>query len=422
MARLADHPGYRKFWVSDTISSFGTYLTSVAMPLVATFTLQVTEAQFGLITGTRYAPYLLFGLIAGVFADRHRRRPVLVGMDFGRFVLLSLLTLLIVAGWLSFWLLIVFVFVFGTMSLFYEAAHQSYLPRLVPVDALPKANARLELSSYLAQTTGPFLAGAIIRLSSVPVALFTDALSYLVSGVLLARIKVAEPAPQRTERHLINELREGLSWVYGHRILAPYAITLHLRFLFASMASVAFTLFVLHGLEPGLSAAEAGFRLGIVLAIGGVGAVVGNAVSAVAARFGVGRLVMAERTLEPLGWALAALAVSGLAGWAMVAVSQFVVWVALGLSGPHTMGYRQAVTPDRLQGRMNATIRSLNWGMLTIGAPIGGWLVQQTSYRGTLWIAIAGMMLSAIAALASPLRHARHPETSVSSLDDRLSA
>lgn len=131
---------------------------------------------------------------------------------------------------------------------------------------------------------------------------------------------------------------------------------------------------------------------------------------------------MAERTLEPLGWSVAALAVSGFAGWAMVAVSQFVVWVALGLSGPHTMGYRQAVTPDRLQGRMNATIRSLNWGMLTIGAPIGGWLVQQTSYRGTLWIAIAGMMLSAIAALASPLRHARHPETSVSSLDDRLSA
>jgi predicted MFS family arabinose efflux permease len=168
------------------------------------------------------------------------------------------------------------------------------------------------------------------------------------------------------------------------------------------MASVVFTLLVLQGLEPGLSEKEAGFRLGVVLAIGGVCAVVGSLVSGAVGPFGVGRLLITGRWLTVAGWALAAVAVSGLAGWALVAASQFVVWFAIGMSSPHELGYRQAVTPDRLQGRMNATIRSLNWGTLTIGAPVGGLLAQRLGYRDALWLAIAGMALTSMAATLSP--------------------
>ncbi|GIH10973.1 hypothetical protein Rhe02_90400 [Rhizocola hellebori] len=409
MARLLDQPGYARFWTSETVSTFGTYVSAVAMPLVASFTVRATEFEFGLLTGARYAPYLAFGLLAGVIADRYRRRPLLISMDLGRFLLLGLLTGLLFSGTLTLYSLMAFVALAGTMSLFYEAAHQSYLPRLVQPDVLPRANARLQLSGFVAQTTGPLLGGSLIRLIGLPLSLAVDACSYLASAVLLATIKRPEPAPEVRPRHLKTELREGLSWVYRHRVLAPYAVTLHAHFLFESMASVVFTLLVLQGLEPGLPEKEAGFRLGVVLAIGGVGAVAGSWASGWAGRLGMGRLLVRGRWLAVLGWALAAVAGSGSAGWVMAAASQFVVWFAIGLSSPHELGYRQAVTPDRLQGRMNATIRSLNWGMLTIGAPVGGLLTQSLGYRGALWLATTGIALTALAATLSPVRHARHP-------------
>ncbi|MET8832992.1 MFS transporter [Micromonospora sp. NPDC004540] len=410
MERLFGHPGYARFWTADTVSTFGTYLTTVALPVVVIATLGGGDVEVGLVNGARWLPYLLFGLLAGVVADRYRRRPILVGTDLARAVLLALVAVLALLGALNLPVLVVLVAAFGTLSLLYEAAHQSYLPRLVPPAALTRANARLEQSTSVAQTTGPFLGGAVVAALGAPVALLADAVSYLLSGLLLATIRRPEPAPAPESRHLGRELREGLSWVYRHPVLAPYALTLHARFLFASLASTAFTLFVLRGLDPGLPEQRAALGLGAVLALGGVGAVVGNALSDRAGRYGAGRAILLERVVEPLGWTLAALALTGRAGWVMVGAAQFLVWCALGVSGPNEMGYRQAVTPDRLQGRMNATIRSLNWGMLTVGAPLGGLLAAHLGHRAAIGIGAGGMALAAVVAVLSPLRTARHPE------------
>ena len=410
MAGVFGHPGYARFWAADTVSTFGTYVTTVALPIVAIVTLRATDAQVGLINGARWLPYLLFGLLAGVVADRYRRRPILVATDVARAALLALIAVLALSGALNVPALTLLVAVFGVLSLLYEAAHQSYLPRLVPPAALTPANARMEQSASLAQTTGPFLGGSLVAAVGAPLAMVVDAVSYLVSGVLLATIRRDEPAPRADRRHLGRELREGLSWVYRHPVLGPYAVTLHARFLFASVASTVFTLFVVRGLDPGLAPDRAAFGLGVVLAVGGVGAVVGNSLSHLVGRWGAGRAIVLERVVEPLGWTLVALAATGTAGWVMVGAAQFVVWLALGVSGPNEMGYRQAVTPDRLQGRMNATIRSLNWGMLTIGAPVGGLLAEQIGYRPAIGLAVLGMAVAATVAVLSPLRHARHPE------------
>ncbi|MFE9694665.1 MFS transporter [Micromonospora sp. NPDC005806] len=410
MTRLFGHPGYARFWTADTVSTFGTYLTTVALPLLAIVALDASDAEVGLVNGARWTPYLLFGLLAGVVADRHRRRPILVATDLARAALLALIAALALLGALRVPLLMVLVAAFGALSLLYEAAHQSYLPRLVRPAALTRANARMEQSASLAQTTGPFLGGAVVAAVGAPVAMLVDAVSYLASGLLLATIRRPEPAPAPARRQLGRELREGLSWVYRHRVLAPYALTLHARFLFASMASTAFTLLVVRGLDPELPAERAAVGLGVVLALGGVGAVVGNALSHRVGRWGAGRAILLERVVEPLGWTLAALAVTGTAGWIMVGAAQFVVWLALGISGPNEMGYRQAVTPDRLQGRMNATIRSLNWGMLTVGAPFGGLLAAHLGHRPAIRVAVAGMAVAATVAVLSPIRTARHPE------------
>lgn len=409
------YPGYARFWTADTVSTFGTYVTSVALPTLAVVTMKADDLQVGLINGARWLPYLLFGLLAGAVADRRRRRPILVTTDLARGVLLGAVAGLAAAHMMDVYGLIAFVAVFGVLSLFYEAAHQSYLPRLVPPESLTVANARLEQTTAIAQTTGPLLGGSLVAAVGAPISMIVDAVSYLLSGLLLATIRQTEPEPvPRSHRGKLRaEIKEGLGFVYRHPVLRYSSPTLHARFLFASMISTIFTLFVLRGLNPGTPSTRAALGLGLVLSAGGAGAVIGNAFAGRAARWGVGRVIVGERLAEPVAWTLAALAVSGIAGWAMLAAAQFLVWVGLGMSGPNEMAYRQVVTPDRLQGRVNATIRSSNWGMFTLGSPLGGLLAAHLGYRPALWIAIAGMAAAATVAACSPLRGARLPGAAV---------
>jgi MFS family permease len=408
MAGLFTHPGYPRFWSADAVSMFGTYITTVALPTLAVVTLKASDVQVGLLNGARWMPYLLFGLLAGVVADRYRRRPLLVATDLLRGGLLALVAGLAVARLMSVYGLMVFVVVFGTLSLLYEAAHQSYLPRLVPPSALRQANARLEQTTAVAQTTGPFLGGSLVAAIGAPLSMIVDAVSYLASGMLLASIRQPEPkASVRATRSLRADLREGLGYVYRHPVLRSFALTLHARFLCASVLSTVFTLFVLRSPDLGASSPKAALGLGLVLACGGVGAVAGNALSAAVGRWGAGRVIVGGRLAEPFAWTLAACAAAGTAGWTMVAAAQFFVWVALGVSGPDETAYRQSVTPDRLQGRMNATIRSLNWGMFTVGGPLGGLFAAGIGFRPALWIAISGLAAAATAAAWSPLRTAR---------------
>jgi MFS family permease len=409
MTRLFAFPGYARFWSADTVSTFGTYITVVALPTLAVVVLKASDTQVGLLNGARWTPYLLFGLLAGVIADRYRRRPILVAMDLLRGSLLGLIAALAAAHMVTIYELAGFVFVFGSLSLLYDAAHQSYLPRLVPPSSLMVANARLEQTTALAQTTGPFLAGSLVGTIGAPWAMMIDAVSYLGSGLTLATIRVPEPVPDAESRNLQKELREGVRFVYRDPVMRAYALTMHARFLFASIISTVFTLFVLRGPGLGAGRSSAAFGLGLVLAAGGVGAVLGNGLSGRLGRgrHGVAPVMIGERVVEPFAWALAALAVSGPAGWAMVAAAQFLAWVALSASGPHEMAYRQSATPDRLQGRVNATVRSLNWGMITFGAPIGGLLAQHLGYRPAMWAGIGGMAVSGVVAALSPMRRAR---------------
>ncbi|WP_246258255.1 MFS transporter [Amycolatopsis anabasis] len=343
-------------------------------------------------------------MLAGVLVDRHRR-PVLIGADLARAALLGLIPLLAVTGLLSMPVLCALVAVFGALSLVYDAAHQSYLPRLVPAPLLTAANARLEQTSSVAQTAGPMLAGWLVKAIGAPVAILVDAASYLASGLVLATLRTREPVPRAESRDLRRELREGLSWVYRHRMLAPLAVTSHAWFLCTGMVSTVSAVFVLG--ELGFDAVA----LGLTYALGGVGGVLGAALSGPATRrFGPGRAIVAGRWVTPVAYGLIPLATTGTAGLVLLCGAQFLFGFSIGLDGPAEMGYRQSVTPDRLQGRMNATMRSLNRGMIVLGAPLGGALADGLGNRTALWIAVTGLIVQAIAISLSPLRHARSPE------------
>ncbi|MFE2868623.1 MFS transporter [Embleya sp. NPDC059259] len=401
MSRLVDLPGYLRLWTASTVSCFGTYVTILALQILAAVTLHATAFELGVLSAARWLPYLLFGLVAGVLVDRYRRKPILVGTDLGRAALLGMIPLLYLADRLTMTALVVFVFAFGTLSLVFEAANQSYLPRLVPRELLASANARLQQSDSVAQTTGPLLGGILVKAVGAPVAMLVDAASYLASGLLLASITDPEPVRRAERRDLRAELREGLSWVYRHRTLGPMALTSHGRFLFTGMLSTVYVLYVLRELDIGA------LGLGITYACAGVGAVLGTTFSTWAGRrFDVGPTMVASRALAPLAWMVVPLTTAGPGALWAVSAAQFVLWLGLGTEGPTEMGYRQSVTPDRLQGRMNATIRSLNWGVIAIGAPLGGLLADTAGYRTALWIAIAGLALSVLALAFSRFRDA----------------
>lgn len=401
MTRLRDHDGYGRFWAASTVSDFGTYVTTLALQVLVVVNLHATSTEVGLVTGARWLPYLLVGMVAGVLADRYRRRPLLVGSDLARAVVLSLIPLLALLDLLTIPLLLALLLVFGTLSVVNDAAHQSFLPRLVSPVALTAANARLEQSAAVAQTTGPVLSGGLIAAIGAPFAILVDSASYLASGLILSTVRVVEPRGSSEHRHLWRELREGLSYVYRHPMLAPYALTSRAWFMVNNMLGPVFVLFVLRdlGFSP--------LSLGLAYAVGGVGGVFGSQLSGRAAdRFGVGRVVIFDRFMSPVSFVFVVLASAGSGAWFMVAAGQFVFWFAISLGGPVELGYRQSVTPDHLQGRMNATIRSMNWGLTSVGALGGGLLGDAIGYRPTLWLGIAGLTLVATALALSRFRHA----------------
>lgn len=399
------YPAFVRLWLAGTVSWLGTFTFGLALQLLLIETLDADQAAIGLVRSAQWVPALAIGMLAGVLIDRVRRRPVLVAADtvtalatggIGALALTGLLTVPILAG---------LVALIGAASMFYHAAHQSYLPRLVPTRLLPVANARIEQTMTAAEAIGPLVAGALVRFLSAPVAILFNAVSKAASAVLLATIRVEEPTPERhPDRHVWRELKEGASWVYRHRTLAPDAVSLHLWFFFNSAVM---TVFVFHateelGLDP--------LTVGLVLSCAGVSGVIGAGLAPRAAeRFGLGAVCVVAEWLNPLAFLFVLLAPPGPTGAVLLAVGQLIYGLGAGLKGPLELSYRNAVTPDRLRARMNGTIRSVNWGSIAVSAPLAGLAATMFGNRPVIAVGIAGLVAAALLLTLSPFRRVVMP-------------
>lgn len=401
--RLGDCAGFWATWSAFTVSAFGSYVTSLAVGVLVVLTLDGGATEVGLVNAAKWLPYLLFGLIVGVLVDRVRRRPLLIAADLGRGVLLLAIPLLAAFDQLHIGWLILLMAVFGLMSVIHDAAFMAFVPRLVPAGLLTPAHARLDQSDAVAQASGPALAGGLVSLVGAPLAVLVDAVSFLISGLLLCRVTVPEPPGRSVSvRGLPGEVADGLRWVYRHATLAALALNTHVWFFFSAMAGAVVTPFALRtlGLSP--------FTLGLALALAGLGALVGSLAAVwLGARFGAGRVVIACRVADAVAWALIAWSADSGSGWVLFGAGQLVFGLGLGASNANEMGYRQTVTPDRLQGRMNATMRSINRAMIVVGAPVGGLLGDALGYRNLLWIAAAGFLVVGVSLGLSSFRKAR---------------
>jgi MFS family permease len=422
---LREVRGFRRLWSASTASAFGSYVTLLAVQVLVVEVLAGDAADVGLVNAARWVPYLVLGLLAGVLVDRVRRRPLLVVTDLLSAVTLAAIPVLAATGNLSVQRLVLVMAVLGLCTVLGDAAFQAFVPRLVPGALLGPAHARLDQSDAVAQASGPALAGGLVSLLGAPLAVLVDAVSYLVSAALLVTVRVderraagyGEPGRRRTAdllREVRVEVREGVRWVYGHPTLRPLAISTHAWFVCLGLAGAVMTPFALRTLH--LSPAT----LGLALAAAGVGALVG-ASSAVrlGRRFGAGRVVIVARFSTGLAWAIMAGAavtvpdgpVDGPWGgglpWVVLALGQLLLGLGMGAENTNELAYRQTATPDRLQGRMNATMRSVNRAMIVVAAPLGGLLGDAAGYGTTLVVAGAALAVTAALALRSGLRGAR---------------
>jgi MFS family permease len=299
---VADAP-FGRYWLAATISSFGTAVTTVALPVLVIQELHASALSVGVVNAAQFVPYAVLGLVAGVYADRWRRQRILVWSSVGRAVTLGALPVLWALDALRVWTLVVLLLAFGAFSVFAFAATQSLLPRLVRRERLVAANARLDQSDAAAQTLGPALGGGLVGLLGAPVAIAVDAVSYLFDAVLNAGLQVDEPPTDVEDRHLGREVREGLSWTYRHPTLAPLAISTHVWFVAHAAGFTALAVVALRVL--GVSA----LVFGLLVAAGGLAGLVGaTAAPAVGRRLGTGPTIVATRSVHPLGWLLVAAA------------------------------------------------------------------------------------------------------------------
>jgi MFS family permease len=419
-------PQFLRLWAAETISHFGSSITGIALPFVAITLLNAAPLEVAILNLADFLPFLLIGLLAGALVDRLPRRAVLIGGDLGRAALILTIPLAYLAGLLTLTQLIVVGFSVGVLTVFFDVAYQAYLPSLIGRKDLVEGNSKMEFSRSAAGLLGPGLGGLLVDVLRAPVAMLVDAASFLMSALFLASIKdrrepdtavrdvisqshLADGAYQPPGRSAMRrEIAEGLRFVFGHPVLRTIGAATATSNLFSSIGGAAFMLFAINELKmsPAL--------IGAAFSLGSIGGLVASLVAGpFSRRFGVGRVIVATVALGgPFEFAV------GLGSAGADALNLLLIAAAgfaMGGSGTiyniNQVSLRQAITPEAMSGRMNATMRWFVWGTMPIGSIIGGIIGETLGVRAAILIGGAGATLAFVPLLFGPVWRIREMPT-----------
>lgn len=401
---LLRHPDFLKLWTAETVSVFGTQVTLLALPIVAATILNVTPFEFGLLGTVEFLPFIFLSLPAGVWVDRLRRRPILIVGDLGRAIALLSIPIAFAADALTIWQLYVVGFMNGCLTVFFDVAYQSYLPSIVERDQLVEGNSKLEITRSASQIAGPSLAGVLIGLFKAPFAIVLDALSFVVSAIFVFWIRRPEPPIQPHDEatgpkpSMRDEISVGLRYVTGHRWLRSIAATTGTSNFFGNVGGAILILFLVRerSFTPEL--------IGFAFSIGSVGVLLAAlTASRLTSRIGVGRMLV----LTSIGFSLSGLPIAMAPDsvlFAAVALSGFMGGFCGVAWNINQVSLRQAITPTRMQGKMNATMRFIVWGTMPIGSIIGGFLGGIIGLHNTIWVGALGGLVAFIPVTLSEVR------------------
>ena len=395
------HGDFLKLWSGQTISEVGSRVTRTALPLAAVMVLGATPAQMGFMSALGAASTLLFGLLAGVCVDRMRRRPIMIAADLLRAATLATIPLAAFAHRLTMAQLYAVIALVGFFTVFFDVAYQSFLPSLVETANLLEGNSKLSMSSATAEVAGPSLGGVLVQLITAPMAILLDALSFLVSAFSIVLIRKREILSRA--KHASAHPIAGFRFLFSHPLLRPLGCFSGTAYFFMGFFGPLYTLYAIRDLHLGAAA------LGIAIGFGGVGNFIGAAAAPSATRrFGSGWTFIAAALilggaslLVPLAHGPAPLPLIFLIAQQVIGDSAWPVFMI------NERTLRQTVAPGELLGRVNAAMQLLTAGMIPLGALASGALAGSLGMRPTLYISVAGVLLSSLWLIFSPLRSIR---------------
>ena len=400
---LGRNPNFVHLWGAATISTFGSLVTRTALPFTAILLLDASPSALSVLHIAELLPGFVVGLVAGAWVDRLRRRPILIATDLLRALLLVTIPAAAMVGWLGFGQLYVVAALVSVFSVFFDVAYQSYLPSLVKHGDLIEANSKLTAAGSVAEA-GAFSAGGwLIQVLTAPIAILIDAATFVVSAVLVGRIRDPEAADDRGEEtaraSVVSEIGEGLRAVWHEPVLRGLTLTAIAQNVAFGLIGTVFLLYVNRevGFDPGI--------LGMIFAVGGVSSFLGAMIAGRLPRFGVGAVMIASLVVAAIGEAFIPLAaVANVVGIALLVGQQIVADAALTVYDINQVSLRQAIAPARMLGRVNASLRVVEVGALLAGTVAAGVLGEAISLRSTLWLGVAASLLAAVLLGASAVR------------------
>jgi MFS family permease len=407
-------PDFLKLWAGQTVSKTGSLVTGFALPLTAIVLLHASAAQVALLSAAGIGPGLILGLLAGVWVDRVRRRPLLLASDLGRAMVVGSVPIAALLGWLCIEQLYAVALVSSVLSVVFEIAYPAYLASLVQAEELVEANSKLEASGAVAEAVGFGAAGALVQLLSAPLALAVDAGSYLVSACSLGLIQTRELEPgtiltasgeetkmggQAPQVSIWQQVSEGLRLTFADPVARALVGSAGVFTCCGNMLSIVLLLYLVREVHLGAG------LLGVIFGVGGVSAFLGS--------------LVAERLIQR--WGLGRVVIGGLAIYTstnlVLPLASGPLWLAAGLlvlgqltDGAHTVysvgraSLLQALAPTRALGRLYATMQVVEAGATLAGVALGGALGQMIGPRPTLFVAVAGGLLAPLWLAHSPLR------------------
>jgi len=403
-------------WSGQALSQFGAQITELAIPVLAVLMLDATEWEVGVLNAAQVAAFLVVGLPAGAWIDRMRKRRVMIWADAVRAVALSTLPVLALLGMLQVWHMILVALVMGVATVFFDVSYQSIIPSLVRTNQIAEANGKLQSTYELANIAGPGVGGWLIGVLTAPFAIFATVGTYVASFIALLFTRDHEKlrAPE-AHRPLAHEIGEGLRGVFGNPLLRRIVGTTGMANFFGTIAQTLVPIFVLRelGLSPQM--------FGIVFSLSAVGGLVGAIVTPrIIAWLGEARAIPVSAIAFSLApFFLPAISLVPALAFPLLVVQGFIMSFTILLYNITQVTFRQRITPPRLLGRMNASIRFVVWGVMPIGALLAGALGTWIGTVPTLWIAATGELFACLFVVIGPFwgmrelpdAHAEHADT-----------
>ncbi|WP_106815453.1 MFS transporter [Microbacterium timonense] len=386
-------------WSGQALSQFGAQITELAIPVLAVLILDATEWEVGVLNAAQVAAFLVVGLPAGAWIDRMRKRHVMIVADAVRAAALGTLPLLALFGALEIWHMILVALVMGVATVFFDVSNQSIIPSLVRTDQIAEANGKLQSTEQLAGLAGPAMGGWLVGVLAAPLAILITVGTYLASFVALLFTRDHEQlrAPE-DHKPLLHEIAEGLRWVFGNPLLRRIVGTTGVANFFGTIAATLLPIFALRelGLTPQM--------LGVVFSLSAVGGLLGAiATPHILKRVGEARAIPISAIAFCVSpFFLPAISLVPALAFPLLVVQFFVTSFTILLYNVTQVTFRQRITPSRLLGRMNASIRFVVWGVMPIGALLAGALGTWIGTVPTLWIAASGELLAGLFVVIGP--------------------